>query len=147
MSKWKNLSAPLLRIALSLVFLYFGFSQIYSPDNWTSFVPSFVTNFGLSANNLIMINGVTELILGLFMISGLYTRFASLILSIHLFGIAFSIGFSPIGVRDFGLAFSTLAVFLNGPDEYTLDMKFAKKTNVEAHQHIQYNPIEHKAVQ
>ncbi len=118
---------PTLRIAMALVFLYFGFQQISSPDNWAGFVPEFLTSSIITANNLVILNGIVELILGLFLILGLYTRAASLILALHLFGISFSIGFTPLGVRDFGLSFATLVVFLNGPDQYTLDAKFARK--------------------
>lgn len=116
-------SKPLLRISLSLVFLYFGFQQISSPDSWSGFVPEFLTKFFLSANNIVMINGILELTLGIFMIIGLYTRFSSIILSVHLIGIAISLGLTPTGVRDFGIALATLATFLNGPDKYCLDKK------------------------
>lgn len=124
--KHRELSIFLLRIALSLVFFYFGYSQISNPDFWTGFIPDFVLGFGLSANNFVVFNGMMELVFGLFLILGLYTRFASLVLSLHLFGIALSVGFSPTGVRDFGLAFATLAVFLFGPDKYALDRKWAR---------------------
>ena len=116
----------ILRISMSLVFLYFGYQQISSPDSWIGFVPEFLTKSFLTPNNLVLANGILEISLGIFMILGLYTRFASLILSLHLFGIAFSIGYVPTGVRDFGLAFATLVVFLNGADIYTLDKKFRK---------------------
>ncbi len=122
----KEIAKPFLRIVLSLVFLYFGTSQIISPSNWASFVPGFLT-VGFSANNWVIFNGILEITLGLFLILGLYTRFSAVILSIHLFFIALSVGFNPIGIRDLGLAFSTFVVFLNGIDKYCLDRKFIKK--------------------
>lgn len=123
----KDLAPVVLRVSLALVFLYFGFSQIYSLDKWVSFVPEFAILSGMTANNIVMINGVLELILGSFLIIGLYVRFSALILSLHLFGIAISIGFTPLGVRDFGLAFATFVVYLFGPDNYTIDNKFNLK--------------------
>ena len=117
----------ILRIALSLVFLYFGFQQIISPDDWIGFVPEFATGFGLSANNLVIMNAILEISLGIFLIIGLYTRFSALILSLHLFGIAFSIGLNPLGVRDLGLAVATLVVFINGPDKFTIDARVNRK--------------------
>jgi|SRR3989344_6703414 len=122
-------SKPVLRIGMSLVFLYFGFQQVTNPGDWAGFVPRFVQGFGLSVNNIVMINGIMELTLGTFLIIGLYTRLSSLILSLHLFGIAFSI-FSTstdLGVRDFGLAIATLVVFFNGVDYYCIDNKFKRK--------------------
>lgn len=125
----KELASVVLRVSLSLVFLYFAVMQLSNADEWTSFVPDFLVSLGISANSIVLLNGVLELVLGIFLIIGLYTRFASLILSLHLFGIAFSIGFSPLGVRDFGLAFATLALFLYGADKYTLDYKLSKRKN------------------
>lgn len=119
----KELPKVLLRIVLSLVFLYFGVSQIFSPSNWAGFVPGFLVG-GFSANNWVIFNGILEITLGLFLIVGLYVRFSSIILAVHLFFIALSVGFSPIGVRDLGLAFAMFVVFLNGVDKYCLDRKF-----------------------
>lgn len=116
---------PLLRISLAFVFLYFGIQQIINVENWISFVPSFALLSGVSVNNLILVNAFLELGLGGLLLLGLYTRISSLILSINLFLIAFSIGFNPLGIRDFGLAFATLAVFLNGHDKFCLENKFS----------------------
>ncbi len=113
----------LLRVCLSIVFLYFGVQQVLDASAWTGFVPEFATKFFLSANNIVVMNGVLELILGTFMIIGLYTRASALILSIHLFFIAISMGFVPTSVRDFGLSIATFIIFLNGPDKYCFDRK------------------------
>ena len=118
---YPHVAKPLLRIALSLVFLYFGFSQIISPDNWAGFVPNFLNGSIFSANNWVVFNGMLEITLGIFLLIGIYVRFASLILSVHLFFIAISIGFSPLGIRDFGLALATLAVFFNGTDVFCIE--------------------------
>ena len=131
MSGNKEFVKAFLRISMSLVFLYFGFQQVSDADSWTSFVPDFLTKSIFSASNIVVFNGMVELCLGIFLILGLYTRFSSLILSIHLLGIAFSIGISPLGVRDFGLALATFAVFLNGADNYTLDRRLRKKKEKE----------------
>jgi len=131
MENKKDLSIFMLRIALSLVFFYFGFQQISNSDVWTGFIPQFVQRFFPNANNIVVFNGILELTFGTFLMLGLYTRFTSLILSAHLILISLSIGLSPIGVRDFGLAFATLVPFLYGPDKYTLDTKI--KNKVEKH--------------
>jgi uncharacterized membrane protein YphA (DoxX/SURF4 family) len=126
----KDLSEMVLRVSMALVFLYFGVSQAITPDSWVSFVPDFVVPSFMTANNLVIANAVFEITLGLFMILGIYTRFSSLFLSLHLFGIAFSIGFNPLGIRDFGLAFATLTVYLNEPDKYCLENKFTSNLTV-----------------
>ncbi|MBS3094824.1 DoxX family protein [Candidatus Pacearchaeota archaeon] len=118
----------ILRISLSLVFLFFGISQIYNPASWTGFVPSFVSSI-ITPGTAILINGFVEIFFGLLLIFGLYTRFSSLILGLHLFGIAFSIGFNPLGIRDFGLALATLSIFFSEPDKLCLDEVVLRKTS------------------
>jgi uncharacterized membrane protein YphA (DoxX/SURF4 family) len=119
-------SKPVLRIALSFVFLYFGISQISSPFVWTGFVPDFVVNMGIGAESVVIMNGVLEILLGSLLLLGFFVRISSGILFLHLIVIASSIGFNPLGIRDFGLAFATLAVFLNGYDWLCLGRKFRK---------------------
>jgi uncharacterized membrane protein YphA (DoxX/SURF4 family) len=87
-----------------------------------------LSNIVFIANNIVILNGILEITLGIFLFLGLYTRFASLVLSFHLLFISISIGFNPLGVRDFGLALSTFVIFLNGADEYSFDSKFFRKS-------------------
>ena len=125
MPNLEKFAKPLLRIAISLVFLYFGYQQISSPMEWAGFVPNFALSSGISAKNLVMMNSILELSLGILLLLGLFTKFASLILSLHLFGITLSLGFNDLGIRDFGLSVATFVVFLNGIDEYCLDKKWS----------------------
>ena len=117
-------ASPLIRITMSLVFLYFGYRQITDPVTWTGFVPSGVLIFGITAYQAVIMNALLELSFGFLLLIGLYTRFVAFILALHLFGIAFSIGLNDLGIRDFGLAFATLSVFLRGSDEWCLDQKW-----------------------
>ena len=125
----RDLATVILRLSLALVFLYFGISQLNDPGAWSGFVPDFFKVSGISGNNVVLLNGFVEIVLGGFLLIGLYVRISALLLSLHLFGIAFSIGFNPLGIRDFGLAFATLALYFYGHDRYTLDYKFEKKSN------------------
>ena len=45
---------------------------------------------------------------------------------LHLLVIASDLGISPIGVRDFGLAFATLALALQGEDKWCVMYKGEK---------------------
>ena len=122
-----DLPKALLRISLALVFLYFGISQLTNQTYWIGFVPSFLTTTFLTATKIVTLNGILEVILGTFLLIGLYTRISSLILSLHLAAITLSIGFNPTGIRDFGLTMATLTIFLSNLDKYTLDYKLKKK--------------------
>ena len=125
----ENIPKVVLRIALSIVFLYFGSQQVLHTSDWAGFVPEIATRFFLSANNIVMINGTVELILGIFLLIGIYTRVSAFILSIHLLVIALPMGLNPTAVRDFGLALATFVIFLNGTDNWCIDRKFDKKKN------------------
>ncbi len=116
----------ILRLSLSLVFLFFGVSQVYNPASWTGFVPNFVSSI-ITPGTAVLINGFIEIFFGLLLIFGLYTRFSSLILGLHLFVISISLGLTPLGVRDFGLALATISIFFSEPDKFCLDERLKKK--------------------
>ncbi len=140
-----NSYAPLfLRIGISLVFLWFGITQIFNPESFVGYLPEelyphmavvqhehmmqWTHNLNLpSAKTLISANGLIELVLGILLIAGLLTRIVAGILSLHLFGIIISLGYNDLAVRDFGLMIATLTIFLFGPDDYCLDKKINRK--------------------
>jgi len=113
-----------LRVSMAFVFIYFGFVQVGAPDDWIGTVPEFLDGTIVSANNIVIFNGVLEITFGIFMFIGLYTKFSALILSIHLALITLGVGFNPVGIRDFGLTIATLVVFFNGSDGYCVDKRY-----------------------
>lgn len=117
--------APVItRIGMALVFLWFGFTQVTSPDAWTPLIPEFITNIThLSALTFVYINGGMEIILGILLILGIYTRISALILALHLLAITVDVGYNAIGIRDLGLTMATFSVFLSGPDFISIDFK------------------------
>ncbi len=128
MNKYSHLGPAILRIGMALVFLYFGTSQLMSAAKWIGFVPHFVTAMvGGNAVLLVHINGIFELIAGLCLLVGFQVRTVALLLGLHLIGIAGSIGWSPLGVRDYGLAIATLSIFVGGADLWCVDRKFINK--------------------
>ncbi len=115
----QNFGITLLRIALAFVFLWFGFAQISDAAMWTSFVPTWATAIA-SAGTMVYLNGAFEVIAGSLLALGIFPRIISAILGIHLIAISASLGFTAIGVRDFGLGFATIALALIGTDRFTL---------------------------
>lgn len=111
-----------LRVGVSSVFLWFAFQQLTNTASWTGFVPDLaVALSGLSAETLVLFNGVFEAVFGLALFAGFYTRLAATLLSLHLFHLVFVVGYNAIGVRDFGLAIATLSIALAEADRWTLD--------------------------
>ncbi len=117
--------APVItRYGMSLVFLWFGFTQVMGPESWTSLIPEFITNIThLSALTFVYLNGGMEIVLGILLIIGIYTRISALILALHLLFITIDVGYNAIGIRDFGLTLATLSIFFNGPDFLSLENK------------------------
>jgi uncharacterized membrane protein YphA (DoxX/SURF4 family) len=70
------------------------------------------------------LNGWFEISFGLCLLFGFYTRIVALFLALHLLEIMYSVGYSPIGVRDFGLTIAMFSVFLFGADDFSADNFF-----------------------
>jgi uncharacterized membrane protein YphA (DoxX/SURF4 family) len=124
MQKLKVYAPSVLRYAMSLVILWFGTQQFITTANWLGYVPdSIITLTHLSRETLVYINGTIEVVGGILLVFGIGTRWVALLLALHLLDIMYMVGYGEIAVRDFGLALSTFAIFMNGPDELTIDNK------------------------
>jgi len=120
-----------LRIGLSFVFLWFGVNQVIDPIAFQSYVPELVyTEDGLhiDAVRVVLLNGIFEIVLGLLLIAGLFTRVTALIMGLHLISIIIALGYNEIAIRDVGLLCITIALVLHGPDRFSLDAKIRSKT-------------------
>lgn len=112
----KKYAPVVLRIGIAILFLWFGFAQVSSPLDWTTFLPKWVSMIPISSINFVYLNAGFEIIFGFLLLLGLFTRVSALLLGLHLLGIAFSLGYNALGVRDFVLAIATLSVFMRGAD-------------------------------
>ena len=117
MKKLELYAPSVLRIGMAVVILWFSTQQFSDPQTWTAYVPdSAVALTHLSAVTLVHVNAAFELVFGTLLLFGWQVRLSALLLALHLFDIMYVVGYGEIGVRDFGLAVATLAVFMNGPD-------------------------------
>jgi uncharacterized membrane protein YphA (DoxX/SURF4 family) len=123
----KNYSVIILRIGLVIVYLWFGINQLIDPQRFVGWLPNEASLIPTDPINLILLNGIFEILLSLAILFGIYIRYASWLLSLHLFAIAYTIGLNETGIRDIGLAFATLALGFSEPDKYTLDKKLENK--------------------
>lgn len=126
MIKTHTYAPVVLRIGMALVILWFGVQQIVDVDSWVAYLPSWTAGLPVSQADLVYFNGAFEVVFGVFMLIGFYTRFVSLILALHLFHIASMVGYGAIGVRDFGLAIATTAVFMYGKDAFSIDSHLSR---------------------
>ena len=131
--KIKPLAPVIVRIGMSAVFLYFSYCQFTDPSIWTGFIPDPIAAiFGGNAAVVVLLNAWFELVAGLCLLAGFQTRTVSFLLALHLFGIAGTIGISPLGVRDLGLAVATLSITFAGYDMISFDRKFVREAAIEA---------------
>lgn len=122
MNKLKFFAPVVLRIGLALVFLWFGFSQIVDTASWTAYVPDYAMSLShLSVTTIVHLNGIFEIIFGTLLLLGLFTRFAALLLALHMIDITIIVGLDQTGVRDFAITIATIAAFLHGIDWLSLD--------------------------
>lgn len=116
-----KIAIPLLRFGLAFVFLWFGFTQLQNPQQWVTFLPDWTSSISISQIQFVSANGLFEIIGATLLMLGVYTNITALLLSLHLFGIAFSVGLTGVGVRDIGLAIATLTLALSGAGAFSFD--------------------------
>ncbi len=121
--KYKEYAPLIARLSISLVFLWFGFNEIINTEVWVTWLPQFAYNLPIAPTTLVLINGTFEIIFGGLLLAGLFTRITAFLLFIHLLGIAFSVGYNDVAIRDLGLSLVTLSIFLSGPDRWCLEKK------------------------
>lgn len=121
--KYKRYAPFVLRIAISLVFLWFGLNQIFDSSSFLGWLPQWVYKLPIEPLTLILFNGIFETLFGVLLLMGMFTRISALILGIHLLIITIGLGYNDIAVRDLGLTIATFAIFLHGDDNLSLDRK------------------------
>ena len=124
-----NASKIVLRLGLAGVILWFGMSQLADPQMWAAWVPGWAAMFA-PAQTLVVFNGIVEMVLGVLLALGLFTRLAALLLALHVLSIAVAVGYNDIGVRDVGLAIALFSVFLSGIDSWCLERKISARNAV-----------------
>ncbi|MDD5050701.1 MAG: DoxX family protein [Candidatus Pacebacteria bacterium] len=120
--------APLvLRIAISFVLLWFGTQQLLHPQMWVKILPPWTTSLPFAPLTLIAINSWFEIIFGIALLVGFQTRIVALVLALHIFDIAYTLGYGSVAIRDVGLALATLSIAMADAPELSFDMFLAKK--------------------
>lgn len=123
MDKLRGYAPGVLRIGISLVFLWFSISQLMDPVTWTGYIPPpLAANF--NPLMLVYANAIFELVFGIMLILGIFTRISAVLLGTHLAFIALSLGYNEIAIRDWGLAIATFTVAMNGKDRLSLNSKY-----------------------
>lgn len=121
-TKLSTYAPVLLRIGISIVYLWFGFQQFIDVTQWVGFIPQDILALSpVDAETLVHLNGAIEIVFGTALLFGFFTRTSALVLALHMADITFMVGYDAIGVRDFGIVIATFATVLFGPDILSLD--------------------------
>lgn len=123
-------SQVLLRVGISLVIIWFGLQQFTNAPMWTGYLPEWTGSLPISAITFVHLNAWFEITFGSLLLIGLYTRIVSILIALHLVGITYTVGYNPVGVRDFGLCVALFSIFLYGPSGLSLDKYFSNKEQV-----------------
>ncbi|MDO8495577.1 MAG: DoxX family membrane protein [bacterium] len=103
-----KVSGWILRIGLAAVFLWFGADKFIHPNYWlNAWVPdwavSFLGRFKVTGSQFVYFNGVFEVIVGLSLLTNLFSKFFSFLAILFLISVITMNGINEITVRDIGL--------------------------------------------
>ncbi|HSH17757.1 MAG TPA: hypothetical protein VK978_00070 [Candidatus Saccharimonadales bacterium] len=106
-----------IRIGLALVFAYAAIGGLRDPAAWAGYVPIFATQY-VTAATFLMVIGIVQLSLALWLLTGKYVTYAALLAIALLLGIVLSnIPALVITFRDLGLVGAAVAlIFLDRPN-------------------------------
>ncbi|GBD34319.1 hypothetical protein HRbin35_00029 [bacterium HR35] len=116
----------ILRIGLGIVFLYFGISQLIFPQRWVDLIPEvkFVYMNDIFKQKIVLLNGFLDCLIGICFILGIFVKIVSLLATLHLISIfLFSLGFTPSGFRDLGLALASLSLYFLREGKFKIGIK------------------------
>ena len=106
-----------LKIGLAAVFLWFGVDKFFHPNYWIdAWMPAnvllFVNNFGINEIQFTYLNGIFEVVVGLSLLTGVFSRMFAFLATLFLCTVILFIGFNEVIVRDVGLIGGLMAIAL-----------------------------------
>ncbi|MBI4155233.1 DoxX family membrane protein [Candidatus Woesearchaeota archaeon] len=111
-----------LRLGLAIVLLWFGINEVLNPLLMAGYIPNWFTNLSpISINSFMILNGSFEILLGILLVLGLFTRIAAILTTLHLLFIIIALGYNEIAIRDFGLFMAALSLSLTKECYLSLD--------------------------
>ncbi|KND48304.1 MAG: hypothetical protein AB197_00850 [Parcubacteria bacterium C7867-002] len=103
----------LLRVGIAFGFIYAGISGFISPDNWIGYFPPFMQDL-LPNHGVLLIWGVTEVILGTWILSGWKIFWPALLGGLSMIGvIAFNFSLMDILFRDVTIMLASLSLAIS----------------------------------
>ncbi len=102
----------LLRAGIAVAFLYAGTAALTNPTNWIGFVPQWISMF-VDRELFLLIHGITDLLIGLWLLSNVKPFYAGLIAALSLISIIIvNYGQLEIIFRDIAILFASIALMV-----------------------------------
>jgi len=103
-------SSFFLRLGLAFVFIYVAISAFFNPQSWIGYIPDFIGS-SVTKGYFLFTHEITNLVLGLWLLSGKKTFYAALVACVVLAGIILvNLDSFLIVFRDIGLFFAAVAL-------------------------------------
>ncbi|RMD57797.1 DoxX family protein [Candidatus Woesearchaeota archaeon] len=110
-----------LRLALGVVFLWFGIDKFLNQSAWSGWLPEWLIRISpVNDKLLIFAIGAFETALGAMIALGIYARHIASIASIFLISIILTTGYNEIAIRDAGLMLAGISIALLGAGKWSI---------------------------
>lgn len=120
----KDFSLLVLRLGISLIFLYFGILALKDPagqgEIWLNQSMKDIITTLVSVKVFMTLLGLAQITVAVLTILGVYIRYTSLAAAALLLGIIINLGFNDIALRDFAILTAYLFLSVNGGGKYVL---------------------------
>lgn len=108
----KSLISFFLRLAISIPFLYAAIAAFLTPESWIGFLPGWIGSI-MPAEIALSAFSIYQIVLSLWLLSGKWLQYSSLLASTTLLGITiFNLGALDIVFRDVGLFIASVSLAL-----------------------------------
>ncbi len=124
---FENYSSLLLRIGLGIVFLYFGiYEKLLNPGITRTLMEASSISVPIPIGLFILLFGLLEVVVGSFLILGMFTRITALIAALMIGTIIVQLGFLAVP-RDIALFAIAVSLVITGSKVFSVDAYWIKK--------------------
>lgn len=116
---YRKYSTVIIAIGLGIIFLANSYVAFASPDDFVKLISSsFLINFQLSGDLLVKFIGLSDGIVGILLIAGIFRKYVSFYASLWILGVIIVIGFSALGdtIEHLGLLAMPIYLLLNSKE-------------------------------
>lgn len=109
----RQASFHILRVGLSITFLWIGILILKDPQGWGGYIqPWLLSLLPLSVSHIMYSTAILDITIGVLLLIDYFTWQAALVGALHLVIVLMASGINAITVRDIGLLAGCLALFM-----------------------------------